>query len=214
MSTILRQARGEEIEFLAWAMLCASRAHVERGAWDVLIGGEEAVCLEYLRRLAIVEPRSLYHYESFLVAEADGQPAAALCAFERSGGGWLTASMAMTQVEHDLGWTEADREASNQRIAPVMDCFLGDIGADWTIENVATRPEFRRRGLAEMLVRRVLEEGKQRGCRLAELSTMIGNTAAQSVYLKCGFRFTDEKRSAEMEALMGSPGFVRMVREL
>ena len=72
----------DDAEFLAWVMLSASRSHLTRGLWDLIIGADEAGCLEYLRRLALAEPRSLYHYESFLVAEVAGERAAALCGFE------------------------------------------------------------------------------------------------------------------------------------
>jgi RimJ/RimL family protein N-acetyltransferase len=41
--------------------------------------------------------------------------------------------------------------------------------------------------------RESLREGRERGCRLAEIITYIGNEAAQSVYQKSGFRFSDER---------------------
>jgi ribosomal protein S18 acetylase RimI-like enzyme len=214
MAVSIRRAQADDASFLAWVMLAASRAHLPRGAWDLLIGTHEMGCLDYLRRLAVAEPRSLCHYESFWVAEVDGHLGAALCGFEIRTGGWAIVGQAMASVQRDLGWTEADVADSRNRVAPIWACFLPDIGADWGIENVASRPEFRRRGLANVLLERALREGTKRGCRLAEITTFIGNDAAQSVYKRSGFEFSDEKRCSEMASVLNAPGFVRVIRRL
>jgi translation initiation factor 4G len=214
MGPTIRPARAGDEPFLAWAMLSASRAHLKRGIWDLLIGADEAGCLDYLRRLAVAEPRSLCHSDSFWVAEYDGQPAAALCGFRFQDGGWTTVADALSGVQRDLLWTPADAAHSHKRMAPVWACFLPDVGADWGIENVATRPEFRGRGLSSALLNHALREGRERGCKLVQITTFIGNEAALSVYQKCRFRFSDEKRCTEVALALGTPGFVRLVREL
>ena len=214
MAMIVRRARREDADFLAWVMLFASRSHLNSGAWDLLVGTGESDCLEYLRRLAVSELRSLCHYESFWVAEVDGEPGAALSDFDRRAGGWALAGQVMSNVQRDLGWTEADLAASQERAAPVWACFLSDIGADWGIEHVATRPEYRRRGLAAALMNRALFEGRERGCQLAQITTFIGNDVAQSLYKRFGFRLSEEKRCNEMESVLGTPGFARLILEL
>lgn len=214
----VRKARSEDRDFLAWVMLAASRSQLKRGIWDLILSDGERVddhaCLDYLKRLALAEPRALYHYENFLVAELDGKPAAALCGFEMSAATWTKVAEAMSRVQHEMGWTEAEVAAAHQRIAPVWPCFLADAGADWIIENIATRPECRRRGAATALVEEIVREGARRGRRLAQISTYIGNDAAQSVYEKCGFRFSEAKRCAELEQRLGARGFVRLLRGL
>src|SRR5271170_8232987 len=214
MKITVRQGRLEDAELLAWVMLAASRAHLRRGVWDLIIGADEAGCLEYLRRLSLAEPRSLCHFESFLVAEVDGQAGAALCGFEIRAGGWAAVGEAMAKVQRDLGWTEADLTASRKRVAPVWNCFLPNVDADWGIENVATLPEFRRRGLAGELLNEAFRQGREHGCRLAQIVTFIGNEAAQSVYRRSGFRFSDETRCGEVAAVLDVPGFVRLIREI
>lgn len=146
MRVEIRQGRNEDADFLAWVMLSASRAHLARGVWDLIIGGDDAICLDYLRRLAVAEPRSLCHCENFSVADVDGHAAAALSGYDMKTGGWALVGQAMAKVQRDLGWTDADVAISQQRVGPVWACFLPDIGADWGIENVATRPEYRRQG--------------------------------------------------------------------
>ncbi len=214
MVTTIRRAKADDTVFLAWAMLSASRAHLPRGVWDLLIEADERGCLNYLQRLAVAEPRSLCHYEAFLVADVEGEPGAVLCAFELRAGGWATVAEAMTNVQRDLCWTEADLAASEKRVAPVWACFLPDVGADWGIENVATRPEYRQRGLANLLLDETLRQASERGCGLAQVTTFIGNDDAQSVYKRAGFRFSDEKRCSEMESVLNAPGFMRFIREL
>lgn len=211
---VIRRGRREDSAFLAWVMLYSARAHLHRGIWDLLIGADEAGCLDFLQRLSVAEPRSLCHYESFWVAETDGQPAAALCTFELPAGGWASVTEAISGVQRELGWTPADLGASRRRTAPVWACFLPDGNADWAIESVATRPGFRGRGLATALVRRALQEGGERGRTLAQIETFIGNRVARLVYEKCGFRFSGEKRCVEIDLALGTPGFLRLIREL
>jgi ribosomal protein S18 acetylase RimI-like enzyme len=215
MAVRIRPANSGDAEFLAWVMLSASRAHLTSGLWDLIVGADEAGCLDYLRRLAFAEPRSLYHYESFLVAETAGEPAAALCGFEPRDGGWAIAGNAMSNVQRDLGWTEAKAAASYRRIAPVWaSCMPSDAGADFVVESVATKPEYRRRGFVNALIEEILRGAIQRGCRLAQITTYIGNHAAQSAYEKSGFKVLDEKRCTELAMVLGAPGFVRLTREL
>src|SRR5438477_11649973 len=96
MATTIRRAKADDADFLAGVMLSASRAHLPRGVWDLIIGADVQGCLDYLRRLAVAEPRSPCHYEAFLVAEVDGELGAALCGFEFRTGGWATVAAAMT----------------------------------------------------------------------------------------------------------------------
>jgi translation initiation factor 4G len=210
----IRRASFDDVEFLAWVMYSASRSHLIRGLWDLIIGADEAGCLEYLRRLAVAQPRSLYHYESFLVAEADGEPAAALCGFEIRGA-WEIVGEAMSNVQRDLGWTEAETAASLQRVGPLWTaCMPPDIGADFAIESVATLPQYRRRGLIGALIGDVLRDASERGCELAQITTYIGNDAAQAAYEKSGFKAHEEKRCVELEKILGVPGFIRLTRQL
>jgi len=66
MAINIRRARANDAHILAWTMLSASRAHLARGIWDLLIGADETGCLDYLRRLAVAEPRSLCHVQNML----------------------------------------------------------------------------------------------------------------------------------------------------
>src|SRR5271155_1680352 len=115
MSVQIRRGNADDAAFLAQLMMLASRGHLRRGVWDLIAGGSEATCLDYLRRLALAEPVSLCHYSSFIVAEHDGHAAAALCGFDPRAGGWQVLGDAMQNVQRELRWTPADEKASADR---------------------------------------------------------------------------------------------------
>jgi ribosomal protein S18 acetylase RimI-like enzyme len=210
----IRAATRDDADFLAQAMLSASRGHLGRGIWDLIVDADEASRLEYLMRLAVAEPLSPCHYQNHLVAEVDGHPSATLSGFDLRSSGWAAVGQAMSNVQKDLGWTEADLAALRQRLVPAWSCFLPEIGADWGIENVVTLPEHRRRGLANALMDAIIKEGVERKCKLAQITILIGNDAAQATYEKLGFRVFDERRSPEFAGVLSAPGFRRLVRDL
>jgi translation initiation factor 4G len=213
MNAKMRNGKPDDSDFLARVMMLASRGHLNRGVWDLIAGGSEENCLDYLRRLALSEPVSLCHYSSFIVAEHDGKPAAALCGFDPRAGGWEVLADAMKNVQREKGWTQVDEKASADRTSPVWQCTFDTLDGAWVIESVATIPEFRRRGLVDSLMAEILETGRARGHRIAQLTILIGNVAAQRAYEKAGFCVMDEKRHLGFEAALGAPGFMRMVRE-
>jgi len=212
LEPVIRRGTAADAEFLAWVMLMASR-HGPRGTWDLVVGGDDKECLEYLRRLSLV-PGTLCYCESFLVAEIDGQPVSALGTCRFVDGGWAGVGRAMARVQSDLAWSAAAVEASRKRLAPVLACMPADAGADWCIEFVATLPQHRRRGLVDALMRQAIQCGIDRKCSLAQIQIMIGNNPAQKAYEKAGFTVFDECRSPEFQAVVGSPGFRRLLRKL
>ena len=56
------------------------------------------------------------------------------------------------------------------------------------INNVAVREQYRRRGYGAMLLGRVLDEARRKRATAAFLEVRNGNSAAQALYRKCGFR--------------------------
>ena len=55
------------------------------------------------------------------------------------------------------------------------------------INNIAVHPDHRRRGLAAILLGRVLQEGREMGCKRATLEVRPSNLAALALYRKHGF---------------------------
>ena len=62
------------------------------------------------------------------------------------------------------------------------------------INNVAVRPEFRRKGFGYSLLQAVLAWGRKRGATAAVLEVRDGNKAAQELYRSCGFEIIGRRR--------------------
>jgi translation initiation factor 4G len=209
----IRPARSEDAEFLAWLMLTAGRAHVTRGIWEVIIGGTEQDSLEFLRLLAVTTTPHLFHYSCYLLAEADGKPAAGLGGYDPNICGYEALYRAMPEVLKKLGHSGPDPEA-NRRAERVLCCIPGDAEGAWIVDSVATLPDYRRKGLVDRLLVAILEKGRQEGFQKAQISIYIGNRPAQCAYEKHGFKIVDEKRHPDFEAEIGSPGMARMLKNL
>ncbi|HEU4795766.1 MAG TPA: ribosomal protein S18-alanine N-acetyltransferase [Pyrinomonadaceae bacterium] len=77
------------------------------------------------------------------------------------------------------------------------------------INNVAVRDQFRRRGYGSLLLGRVLDEARKKSATTAFLEVRSGNTSAQALYSKCGFRaiatrpnyYTDPREDAVVMSL-------------
>ena len=213
MDVEIRPARPEDAEFLAWLILTAGRAHVTRGIWEVILGGTEQDSLEFLKLLAVTATPHLFHYSCYLIAESDGKPSAGLGGYDPKRLGNEALRRAMPEVFKKLGHTGTDPEANN-RAERVLCCIPDDSEDAWIIDSVATMPEYRRKGLVDRLLAAILEKGRQKGFRRAQINIYIGNLPAQRAYEKQGFKIIDEKRHPDFEAEIGSPGMARMLKNL
>ena len=110
------------------------------------------------------------------------------------------------------GWRDDARQAMGERMAPFLTCVPEAAEDAWIIEWVATRPERRGRGLVRALLAAVLDRGRQRGHRQAQVAVLIGNTPAQRAYEGAGFRVADETTHPDFERVLGCPGIRRLLR--
>lgn len=80
------------------------------------------------------------------------------------------------------------------------------------LSTIAVHPEWRGRGLGELLLITVLERGAQQGARRATLEVRVSNSAAQGLYRKYGFETVASQRryyadNNEDAYIMATPGF-------
>ena len=198
MSIRIRRATERDLDLLTWVMLAASRSHLDRGIWEYLNASGEAATLSFLRRLATTDTVHLFHWSLFLVAELDGEPGAAMCVYDSSTQGFdvaLPEMMAATAAECiDAEDPEYVRRSDVMLSGFIMD-NPGPPGPRWVIENVATRPEMRRKGLVDGLLHQLLGHGRERGFEYAQISVFIENERARRAYIKAGFELLAEQRS-------------------
>jgi len=213
MNLKIRLARPEDASFLAWVIITSGRAHVQRGIWEVILGGTEEECLAFLQMLVVTKTPHLFHYSCFLVAEVDGRPVAALGGYDPISLGYPALRKAIVEVVHKLGLSEPDK-AAGTRSEKILCCIPEEVEGAWVIDSVATVPKFRRRGIVSKLLEKIVEKGRKKGFRRAQINMYIGNTPAQKAYEKHGFKVVDEKRHPAFEEEIGSPGMVRLLRDL
>ena len=140
-------------------------------------------------------------------------PAAGMCGyFDEEYGSQIQIGMA--EANATLGRTQDEIAAGIQRAGSIFGVLPDHLPNVWIVEHVATRPEFRRRGLVERLMGAILERGRERGATIADIGVYINNDPAQRAYEKCDFAVIDEKRSAAFEAAYGSPGVRALRREI
>jgi len=200
--------------FIAWVTLTAFRSQLERGFWDFLLDGDEAYKLRYLEALARTEELHWAHYSAFIVAEVDGGPASALCGYFEHELGGPTLRAAGIEANQQTGRTDEEAAAGFDRAKSIMSVLPDHVPGAWIVENVATLPEFRRRGLVDRLMGEILERGRRRAATVADISVFIGNDAAQRAYEKAGFVPAAEKLDAEFEAVYRTPGTRTLRRTL
>jgi ribosomal protein S18 acetylase RimI-like enzyme len=203
------EAQPKHAAFIAWVIMTAFRSHMERGFWDFMRPGTDEQLLRYLEALTTTKAVHWAQLPLFIVAEVDGEPAAALSGYfdEEHGGAKLVDAIAEVaertgQVPDPEG---VKRALTVQKVAPEH------VPGAWIIEDVATRPEFRRRGLVNALMQEIMERGRKRGATVSDIGVFIGNDSAQKAYEKAGYVVVGEKRDAEFEAVYKSPG-VRALR--
>src|SRR4029453_5260152 len=213
MEISVRPALAADVPFIAWVQQEAARSHLPQGFWDLAFPGPDAERLRIIGRVCNASARSFCHWSPFLVAEGDGRAAAARSAYSKTA---VAAGSALFEALGEAldaeGWSTADRDAMGVRTAPFLTCIPDTKEDAWTIEWVATRPEYRGKGLVHRLLQEILARGRERGHTQSQIAVLIGNTPAQRAYESAGFRVADEKRHPDFERAIGSPGIRRLLR--
>jgi ribosomal protein S18 acetylase RimI-like enzyme len=210
----IRSARKEDTSFLARMILMAGRAHVEKGIWELILGGTEEESMAFLQAVATTTTPHLFHYSCYLIAEMNNNPVASLGGYDPQAMGYLALRQAIAEVITKRGLPHEAGDAIGERSERILACLPQEVKGAWVIDSVATLSEFRRHGIAGKLLDVILEQGRSRGFRSAQINLYIGNTPAQKTYAKYGFKVREEKQNQYFEKEIGSPGILSMVREL
>jgi GNAT superfamily N-acetyltransferase len=209
----IRTAEVRDANFLSWLILTAGRAHVRKGIWEVILGMPEEQCVHFLRLLSATLVPHLFHHSCYLVADVDSVPRAGLGGYDPNISGNSALFQALPEVLKRLG---GGSPSMSQDGAPprILKCIPEPVEGAWMIDSVAALPEFRRQGIVSKLLEAVMNQGRDKGFRHAQVNIYIGNTSAQRLYEKHGFAILDEMRDSYFEAEIGSPGMARMLRDL
>ena len=203
------EAQPKHASFIAWVILTAFRSHLEKGFWDFMRPGTDEELLRYLEALTTTQAPHWAHLPLFIVAEVDSEPAAALSGYFGEEHGGTTLRDAMAEADAATGRVP-DPEAMGPALT-ILNVAPEHVPGAWIIEDVATRPEFRRRGLVDTLMLEIMVRGRKRGATVSDIAVFIGNDSAQRAYEKAGYVVVEELRDAAFEAVYKTPG-VRTLR--
>ncbi|MEJ0044072.1 MAG: GNAT family N-acetyltransferase [Rhizomicrobium sp.] len=212
MTTSFRAATPDDSRFLGWAMFIAARGHLPRGWFDIVLQRPIEFGVAFCARLANAKARSWWHHSFFTVAEVDGEPAAAACAFPDDAP-YMVSGEAMAEASDRMGIGKAEQAQLWPRGSFILSATTGEDDC-WTIENVATWPDHRGRGVARGLIAHMMDDMRRNGPKRAQISFLIGNVPAEHSYRSCGFLFAEDKTDEDFAAAMGVPGIRRLARDL
>ena len=110
--------------------------------------------------------------------------------------GWAAYYAELQGSNRDLMLVARAPKSKAPRVSHTLAGYIvARIGAnELHINNVAVRERYRRQGIGLNLLDRILEEGRSRGVEAAFLELRAGNTAALSLYEKCGFTLTSRRK--------------------
>lgn len=154
MSYTIRPATQTDASFIGWIMLEASRSGLPKGFWDIFLNLKEAKVLEFLTQLAQTPTISICHYSRFLLAMDDtGLPAAGMaCAYGKDGYGEVF-QRAFGETVKYFGWNETQLKNARERVKTHFECYPAVEPENWIIEWVACKPEHRKKGLVDRLLK-------------------------------------------------------------
>ncbi len=213
MDLRIRNATVNDSAFLAWLILTAGRAHVKRGIWEVVLNQSEDNCLKFLEFLTITNTRHLFHHSCYLIAETESGPVSGLGGYDPDTQGYPRLLEALPEVYEKLGKLPG-KEMSAGQPPRITACIPPSVQGAWVIDSVATILAFRRRGIVDRLLDNILDTGRRKGYRRAQISIYMGNTPAQRAYEKHGFRPLDEWPDPYFQKEIGSPGMARLICDL
>ncbi len=213
MNLKIRSARPDDAPFLAWLIIAAGRAHVNRGIWEVILNLAERDCLSFLECLAATRTPHLFHYSCYLIAETEEGPVSGLGGLDPDILGYSRLIEALPEVFGRMRSIPIGQLAGEQP-PRITACIPPSVKGAWVIDSVATLPAFRRKGIVDRLLDEVLDLGREKGYHQAQISIYIGNTPAQRAYEKHGFRVLDEWPDPYFEKEIGCPGMARLIRDL
>lgn len=96
-------------------------------------------------------------------------------------------------------FSEIHKPYSIIKVAVLGDNIIGYVCVNYIINeghilNLAVHPDFRRRGIATVLMEEILDELKKQGCRFLYLEVRVSNLGARKFYEHLGFRVVGVRR--------------------
>jgi ribosomal-protein-alanine N-acetyltransferase len=120
--------------------------------------------------------------------------------FEKMTGGHLSEVLAIEQASFSDPWSEGmfrqelEEEPGKYSIVFLLDTMVIGYGIGWIVldefhlGNLAVSPGHKGRGYGSMILERMIEDVKKRGCRTVTLEVRASNNTALNLYHKFKFK--------------------------
>jgi len=210
----VRPATPEDSTFLAQIILRAGRSHLAKGYWDLVVEDDADDRLDLIESLTVLDAPSSCHYSGFHVITVNGVLAGAATGYDPFSEGFLDAGHSLAEGFDFLEWSADQISAAYARLEPFTSCVPRFSRGAWVVEWVAVLSAFSGLGVAGRLLPEVIEAGRSRGYRLAQVASYIDNEAAVAAYRRLGFVAIEESRHPDFERALGSPGMILMAMDL
>jgi len=211
----IRPARNKDVPFLGWVMFTAARSHLAKSPWSVIFDESEVRTRILLERMSQIPALPWSHVSKFWIAEVDEVPAAAMCGFVPvAEGSSILAELELGVAQQEFNYSEERLVGVRDRLMIAASGFPEDLPDIWGIENIAVLPKFRGKGLLDRLFGQLLEEGRKKGFKRAQVLCLIGNEPGQQAFERNGFKVFSQKTSPSFNELFGTPGAKLLVQDL
>ncbi|MBC7235953.1 MAG: GNAT family N-acetyltransferase [Chloroflexi bacterium] len=171
---------------------------------------DRARTLQVLRAL-VAEPASSFTYRCAYLAELSGEVAGLIHFIDRLEAQRNDRAMGSLMLKQLGVWGTLQRLPRFATLAGL----LGRVPEDGVyINNLATIPAHRRKGIATRLLAFCAQETRRRGLSVMELDVIMGNAPAIAAYRRAGFVVVKEIHSRALRRAYGFPGAYRMRKEL
>ncbi len=194
---MIRRANTTDIDFLITAIIEAEKSGSEMISYCGIFNITEAELIKALRNMLDenVEGQELC-ISSFMIAEENGEKAAALAAWVEGKTG-----RSASAIKNDLLIYFLDRQ--KVLLATENISLMNEIGIDRTpgtlqIESVYTAPKFRGKGLSKQLIEAQITDYQKSGDKFEKVQVFLlgNNIAATKSYEKAGFTIVKTKQAA------------------
>lgn len=203
-------ARIIDLSGRAQILLDSYKGEQKEPCWAFTFPGPEEERIDKIAWLVLNAERLGMHYSNCKVAEIDGMIAGGLCTFPRG----QDSALLYIKAFRNMGYGYMDILAGFYRGQAFFRAHPSTLKDALVVEYVGTFPEYQRRGVLNALLEDAIEKARSEGFPRMQVSTFIGNVAAQRAYEKVGFRVDKECTNRSHEKRYGSPGEKRLVLDL
>ena len=82
-------------------------------------------------------------------------------------------------------------EQDGQVVGNITLTRFDQLGRQWVISNVAVLPDYRRRGIARIMMKAAIQHAKHHGCKRVQLQVRHDNYGAKALYESLGFHYLE-----------------------